>query len=103
MSLGSARFAYTFIIASVSVVIPLCSGSAATVTVKRANVSTCAVSPPHRNGGCKPTLPVAGRTVLPALASHDATRHRSKPTQYQSKSAQQYYQPARQYYQWQGH
>lgn len=100
---GSSKIAYSFMIATVFVVIPLCSGDAATVTAKGTNVSPCSVSSPHRGSGCKPTVPVANKTVLSAPSPHSPTRHRSKPAEYQSKSAQQYYQPARQYYQWQGH
>jgi hypothetical protein len=104
MRLRPPMIAYTSsMIAAVFVVVPLWSGSAATVTTAKPGGSTCTVSSPHRKSGCKPTLPVADRTVLPAQSSHHMTRHRYKAAQHQSRPAQQYYQPARQYYQWQEH
>lgn len=90
-------------IAAVFVVIPLWSGSAATVTTAKPGGSTCTVGSPHRKSGCNPTLPVADRTFLAAQSSHHTTRHRYKAAQYRSKQAQQDHQPARQYYQWQEH
>lgn len=78
------------VIASVFVVVPFWSGSAAVVGSVR------------HNGGVNPTLPVADRTVVSTQWSH----HSSTPRHYKPvrhKQTQQYYQPARQYYQWHEH
>jgi hypothetical protein len=85
------------LIASAFVVVPLWSGSATVVGSMRH------IGSPQGNGGVKPAIPVADRTVLSTSSSRHQTSRHYKTVRHANKQTQQYYQPARQYYQWHQH